>query len=440
MFKILFCSLLTVSVAPAFADVPAENGLTVYSDSKLVNPTYGGAIEIRTEHLSLEDLGKIKLQTKDHIEIGSDQALDVRVFVPNTLSKAEVDAFVQSVEDQLRQNHELARVKIKVIPQVLENAKSDANESNFKKWEESIKHLTAAILGRTYDPKGVDYAVSFVGGLGRVTVASLLYQKEGGGWNPITISQSAIAATVGIGFSLFATQFSQWKAEHKFPIFKESKFAKFYNNTPIFKTGVVNEGIGFTYATTQAYLTSFVNPNEKFTGWTVAKIGLVSGARSPASAAENFAVVQMMSKGYLDRRDAQWLAIGYGYLAEATTLTLALGYKKLFWPVFIAEAGSKFSSWFFLSRKLDPKTNRIFILHPGLDENSRQGINYVNEFGRVKFTNEMVASKTYQELQDEVAKGLKHMQGSDQPDVDEQLKMAQACLVNPYCKEDVGQN
>ncbi len=444
MFKLLLCSLLAVGTFAAQAETESDKGITVYTDSQFSDPVYGGSVEIKTEHLSLEDLGNFSLETKDHVHVGADRSLDVRVFVPSTLSKAEVDAFVHTVEDQLKKNRDLERVKVKVIPQSLEEPKDLDQLTGFKKWEEKVKHLTAAILGKTYDPKGVDYAVSFVGGLGRVSIATLLYVKDGGGWNPITMTQASIAATLGIGFSLFATAFSQWKAEYKLPVFKDSSFTKWYNNNPIVKTGTVNEGIGFSYGVTQLFLTSRVQPKTKFTPLAVGEVGLISLLRSPASAAENFAVVQLMSKGHINRSNAQWMAIFYGYLAESTVLLTALDYKRMKYVALATEMGVKLGTYFLSNWKLDAKTNRMFILHPGLDENSRQGIVYVNEFRRVKLTKEMVAAKTKQELQDEVAKGLKDMQGSEEPDqeqdMDQKIAEAQLCLIDPDCEMAVGQN
>jgi hypothetical protein len=387
-------------------ETSAEEKVTTFVDTKLVDPRYGSKVRAQISAVNLQNLSTIQLLTKDGADLLSlrrDRPIDVTVVLPEGMDKADEDAFMREVEKSLNRRFDRAVFSVhhSYLPAwVVQSVEQrEANAHDYETWKQWTIRIAEEIRDGSYQPEKADLFFGSLIGQARA-FGTAGYWIGVSGWNGYGIAQSFLAMALNQFFSLFPTQINTWKAEHEIPIFKDVPLVRFYNSNPLIKTSAINELTALSMQVAFRWLSHFANPAEIASPlsreFLLPFFGM-SLVRAPFGAAEDLGVLKLLKKGYISRRTAHYMSNAFGVQSLVTGLLFSAGRMRLVPVAFGLEWSTKMAVWL-TSMILPAKDNRLVIIHPKVYGRSLDQVEYTYDLRNLPLNQKNINSADLENL------------------------------------------
>ncbi len=390
----------------------SPTGMTLYVDSILREKGKSqGALRFDLGQVSLSELSQISLKSPNGVELlpSNEVKSKLWVFVPRGLDHETTELFLKEVKAELNKRFNITRVRLKVSyldaaktidsitesnneirtiiakengennTEFLGNAMIDYNDrqiSILSRWKKAWADKIATLK---WNPKSRDMMIGSLLGSGR-SIPSTSYWLSVTGTNPFGITQSIVSILLDQFFARYAKVYNDFKADHKFPLWKESSIVSYYNRTLFLKALVVSQLTTLTISSTYRTLSYLHDPisvasplSFEFLA-SFAGIGLIN---TPLSAASAMGVRALHRKGYISARTEFYLLNAFGQMATLNTILLGSGNMDLL-PIGLAIEWTSRSLLALAGKALPTKGNRIYILHPAIKPKDKKAIRYTN--------------------------------------------------------------
>jgi len=374
----------------------------------------GGFVRIAFGQITLDQLTSISIidhQNNVSILPSTQQSTKIMVYVPKGLSKARTKEFLQLIKKEIDKKY--PRAKFKIVPSYIEVKKHeealdlqaliirdmlrhpsnnlDASllrnllntnlqlKSKLQQWKNSFAQKIKEIKT---NPRSQDLMIGSVVGAGKSFFTA-------GYWLTITGDniygwvQTIFAIGMDQFFSRHVKKYNDFKANHQFPWFQNTFLLKhavsYYNRNSYIKAFTIAQLVNFSITSFYRYYSYLNDPANINAPWsteflsTFWSVAIISRA---INAYSSMGIRSLQRKGYISGRTEHYILLGTGYMSQLATLIIGSGNLQWLPMVLTVDWGIR-ATMGSLGRYLPPKGNRIYILHPDLDQEDQKAIEYV---------------------------------------------------------------
>lgn len=363
---------LTVSlniVVPSGLSQEDESGFVEGVTAAFLAQHRDVSVKVRTIKIDLE---KLEQESKKANEGIASALRDNLLPASSSLKPVEhvldlpTDKFVKALESASVETAYLVALARSMIQ------KNKTQMKRFRAWRKGfIKQIKRLREWRNWTTREKDmfFAGTVVGG-GKSSL-SISYWLTATGVNTYGVLQSAMSLFMDVFFAAWGNKVESWKSKHQFRWFRNLKWVKWYNETPLVKAFVINNMIGFAagfYFRLWSYLN---NPDKVSSPWSFEALGTYLGAMSIGGligSAGGQGALTLRRKGWISARQELLLYQLYGLKMQVEGFLFGSGLTALYWMFFSGNMAFQ-SLVYGSSRVLPAKNPRALVIHPDLASN-----------------------------------------------------------------------
>jgi hypothetical protein len=404
--------------------VSKVRGISLIADSRASDRLYGARMRIDLGELSLSELRDLKISYGDVQDLlaRSGDKLEVLLFAPKSEVGFAQKEFSPSIHRILSERYDTQEIVIKVVAidvhevNVLKNLSNDElslakrsmpllneQEKNLIDLMKQKNHETADVINnwnfnfrdkantaiRDYESTNMMFG-SVIGAVS--SVSPIIVWLSTTGVNPFGLGQAFMQIVYDQVNTTYSSKLIKFENEHKLPtdltvaerikrimpglpakiefpkVLKRA--IKFYNINPLLKAFsvnfAINSGTGFAFKTA-SWLSAPNSVSSPISIEFLASLGGINVVSGIMTGAADVGIRQMRMKGRVSPRTEILVASSFNFLASINNLFIGSGMTHLL-PVGLALEWGVKGSIFTLGKILPTKSNRFYMILPGLDE------------------------------------------------------------------------
>lgn len=317
----------------------------VFGDSNIREE--GVAVPVFFGERTSAELKRLPFRTEGGIvKVDSAKPLKVHFFIPPTSTPEERKAWVSKIQRSLKERYG----EVKVVAQ---------EPPSF--------------------PRRRDRKVTLQTGFAKALVSTLYFTQIATGNTPLGWGQAAFASTLDVGTSYFVENIIEFKEDFEIPWGKDLAPVKWFNKNDFVKGILVNHGFGL-FASTGFGLMAWMNDPtldaplsaEFFANY----LGIMGLLDTPFNAlGEMWGVRNLAKKGFITKNQEIWMYQMLSFQIQLNYLLFGSQNWK-FLPFSLGTSWATRAGLAAAGKLLPTKDNRVWVLHPDLDETQRTAIVY----------------------------------------------------------------